>query len=209
MSLRSEVIRIYNELIAGAKKISGLTAAGALDGSELVEIVQNGTNVKTTTQDIADLGGGGGGGGTVESVTGDGVDNTDPDNPVLSFPDAADVSFTPAGNIAATDVQAAIEELDTEKQTAAQVQTIADAKVTQTITNGVTSTSPSEDAVFDALALKAPLASPTFTGTPAAPTPSANDNSTKIATTAYVQGELTTTDESELSLITTFQFLTN
>jgi len=37
-----------------------------------------------------------------------------------------------------------------------------------------------------ALALKAPLASPTFTGTPAAPTPSAADNSTKIATTAYV-----------------------
>lgn len=36
------------------------------------------------------------------------------------------------------------------------------------------------------LALKAPLASPTLTGTPAAPTPSANDNSTKIATTAYV-----------------------
>lgn len=36
------------------------------------------------------------------------------------------------------------------------------------------------------LALKAPLASPTFTGTPAAPTPSANDNSTKLATTAYV-----------------------
>lgn len=32
----------------------------------------------------------------------------------------------------------------------------------------------------------APLASPTFTGTPAAPTPSASDNSTKIATTAYV-----------------------
>ncbi len=36
------------------------------------------------------------------------------------------------------------------------------------------------------LALKAPLASPTLTGTPAAPTPSGNDNSTKIATTAYV-----------------------
>ncbi len=32
----------------------------------------------------------------------------------------------------------------------------------------------------------APLASPTFTGTPTAPTPSANDNSTKLATTAYV-----------------------
>jgi len=35
------------------------------------------------------------------------------------------------------------------------------------------------------------FASPTFTGTTAAPTPSANDDSTKIATTAYVQGELT------------------
>jgi hypothetical protein len=31
----------------------------------------------------------------------------------------------------------------------------------------------------------APLASPTFTGTPTAPTQSANDNSTKLATTAY------------------------
>ena len=35
------------------------------------------------------------------------------------------------------------------------------------------------------------FASPTFTGTTVAPTPSSDDNSTKIATTAYVQGELT------------------
>ncbi len=39
------------------------------------------------------------------------------------------------------------------------------ANITQTITNGVTDKAPSEDAVYDALALKAPLASPTFTGT--------------------------------------------
>ena len=38
-----------------------------------------------------------------------------------------------------------------------------------------------------ALALKAPLASPAFTGTPTAPTPTAGDNSTKVATTAFVQ----------------------
>ena len=37
---------------------------------------------------------------------------------------------------------------------------------------------------------KSPIASPTFTGTASAPPPSANDNSTKIATTEYVQGEL-------------------
>lgn len=59
------------------------------------------------------------------------------------------------------------------------------AVVTQTITNGVTATAPSEDAVFDALVLKAPLASPALTGNPTAPTQLAGDNSTKIATTAY------------------------
>ena len=37
---------------------------------------------------------------------------------------------------------------------------------------------------------KAPLASPTFTGTPAAPTAAADTNTTQIATTAYVQTEL-------------------
>lgn len=40
-----------------------------------------------------------------------------------------------------------------------------------------------------ALALKAPLASPTFTGSPAVPTPVQGDNSTKIANTAYIQTE--------------------
>jgi len=42
-------------------KISELPAAGALTGAELIESVQGGINVQTTTQDIADLGGGGGG----------------------------------------------------------------------------------------------------------------------------------------------------
>lgn len=40
------------------------------------------------------------------------------------------------------------------------------------------------------LALKAPLASPAFTGNPTAPTPAAADNDTSIATTAFVQTEL-------------------
>ncbi len=35
----------------------------------------------------------------------------------------------------------------------------------------------------------APINSPTFTGVPQAPTPSINDDSAKIATTAYVQGQ--------------------
>ena len=37
------------------------------------------------------------------------------------------------------------------------------------------------------LALKAPIASPTFTGTPAAPTATQGTNTTQVATTAFVQ----------------------
>jgi hypothetical protein len=40
------------------EKISGMAAASALTGSELVETVQGGVNKRTTTQEIANLGGG-------------------------------------------------------------------------------------------------------------------------------------------------------
>jgi hypothetical protein len=46
---------------------------------------------------------------------------------------------------------------------------LTSSNIVATITNGVTTNAPSEDAVFDALALKAPLASPTFTGTVSVP----------------------------------------
>ena len=42
-----------------------------------------------------------------------------------------------------------------------------------------------------AVATKADLASPTFTGTPAAPTASASTNTTQLATTAFVQAAIT------------------
>ncbi len=42
-----------------------------------------------------------------------------------------------------------------------------------------------------AIATKADLVSPTFTGTPAAPTASAGTNSTQIATTAYIDAAIT------------------
>ena len=80
----------------------------------------------------------------------------------------------------------------TQIATTAFVREAASSLVAQTITNGITTSAPSQDAVFDALALKAPLTSPTFTGTPAAPTPAAGDNGTKIATTAFVQTALLT-----------------
>lgn len=81
-------------------------------------------------------------------------------------------------------------------------------------TLGELSSALDDDASFastmtTALAAKAPLDSPTFTTQANAPTPAAQDNSTKIATTAYVQGEISnvnglsgvTADTDELNLL--------
>ncbi|HBH7755328.1 TPA: tail fiber protein [Escherichia coli] len=64
--------------------------------------------------------------------------------------------------------------MDTLKEIAAAINN--DPKFSETINN--------------ALALKAPLASPVFTGTPTAPTASQGTNSTQIATTAYVRAAI-------------------
>lgn len=56
-----------------------------------------------------------------------------------------------------------------------------DAAPTENSTNAVQS-----GGVFDALALKAPLASPALSGVPTAPTASAGTDTTQIATTAFV-----------------------
>uniref|UniRef100_UPI003784593F tail fiber domain-containing protein n=1 Tax=Daejeonella sp. TaxID=2805397 RepID=UPI003784593F len=50
-----------------------------------------------------------------------------------------------------------------------------------------------------ALATKAPLASPSFTGTPTAPTPTTSDNSTQLATTAFVKANIGTASAETLS----------
>jgi hypothetical protein len=50
----------------------------------------------------------------------------------------------------------------------------------------ITGTLTDQTDLVSALALKAPLASPTFTGVPAAPTASPGTNTTQIATTAFV-----------------------
>lgn len=44
--------------------------------------------------------------------------------------------------------------------------------------------------IASAIASKADTSSPTFTGTPAAPTASSGTNTTQLATTAFVQGEI-------------------
>ena len=63
-------------------------------------------NLKTFLRNnLGDCCSSGGGSGIVETVTGDGVNNTDPKNPVLSFPDADEVDDTSTTNKFATQAQ--------------------------------------------------------------------------------------------------------
>lgn len=61
---------------------------------------------------------------------------------------------------------------------------VVDGTVTWTIRK------PANTANIPSLSEYATIASPTFTGTPKAPTPTSTDNSTRIATTAFVQSKI-------------------
>jgi hypothetical protein len=59
------------------------------------------------------------------------------------------------------------------------------------------------NAIAGAISSKADLASPTFTGTPAAPTATSGSNTTQIATTAYVKGEVDTAVDTAVAALGT------
>ena len=64
-------------------------------------LTQSGGNVTgsiNTINNTFTLNASGGGGGSVNSVTGDGVDNTDPSNPVLSFPTPLEIGALKSGD---------------------------------------------------------------------------------------------------------------
>lgn len=69
---------------------------------------------------------------------------------------------------------------------ASQVVTYVDAKVEDQIIDGETMKAPSQNAVYDALSLKAPIDSPTFTGIARAVTPSGLSDNKTITTKEYV-----------------------
>jgi len=85
--------------MAEDKKISGLDLNPSIDGTEEVPTERGGSNYKNTytalkTWILSGVS------GFVESVTGDGVDNTDPLNPVLTFPKIDEVGEGYTTNVA-------------------------------------------------------------------------------------------------------------
>jgi hypothetical protein len=74
-------------------------------------------------------------------------------------------------------------------------------------TSGHTTQALSSDGAFTALAAKAPLASPVFTGNPTAPTPTFGDADTSLATTGFVQAAITALINSSPAALDTLQEL--
>ena len=81
--------------------------------------------------------------------------------------------------------------------------------ISYTNTNGVEQDASVETLVDNAntIATKAPLASPTLTGTPAAPTATAGTNTTQIATTAFVTGAISDLTDSAPATLDTLNEL--
>lgn len=156
---------------------------GGVDGIDNLQAKQLGNRTQYLKQQLESLGLG------LDNHLADAVDAHD----------ASAISNVPSGNLAATTVQAALDELQTDIDTrataasvAAQIAALVDSSPAALDTFNELAAALGDDANFaatinNALALKAPLASPALTGAPTAPTAAPGTNTEQLATTAFAQ----------------------
>jgi hypothetical protein len=99
-------------------------------------------------------------------------------------------SFTTTVNSVGGVSSATIATLPTSVNSNTSSITSLDTRITSN-TSSITSNTSSIATINTTLGTKADIASPSFTGAPTAPTPLTNDNSTTLATTAYVKASIT------------------
>jgi len=98
---------------------------------------------------------------------------------------ASSVIFAPTGTVSATNVQAAIAEVSGDVTALAATVPTTASQIANVPAGGIAATTV-QAALNELDTEKAPLLSPALTGTPTAPTQTAGNNSTRIATTAFV-----------------------
>lgn len=158
---------------------------------------------KTGTQTIAMLSDITGGGGAVESVntkTGAVTLNQD------EIPDGTtykQYSATEKTKLAGIAPNATANQSDATTNAAIALKENTANKQNSLTSDGTGAKFPTVDATNTALALKANIASPTFTGAPLAPTAADNTNTAQIATTQFVQTAANAKVENNLTTSTT------
>lgn len=118
---------------------------------------------------------------------GDHVHPSDTSRAPVSAGTAIGTTFVAGGGVSATNVQAAIDELDAEKAPLASPAFTGNPTAPTPLTASNDTLIATTAFVKSVTGDLAPLASPAFTGNPTAPTPLTADNDTSIATTAFVQ----------------------
>jgi len=146
--------------------IPNLPSAIALTGGEQVEVVQSNTSVRTTTQAIANL----------ATVNVNAITSLTINSPLYA---SGSNPITSTGSIGLSSNGVTNNYLGTMPT------------LTLKGNNTGSTAAPTDLSVASVMTMlgAAPLASPTFTGTPRAPTPATSDNSTQIATTAFVKAQ--------------------
>jgi hypothetical protein len=97
-----------------------------------------------------------------------------------------------------TNVSANTSSITAETTRATNAESALDTRITSNTSSITTNTNNISTNTADIL-LKAPIASPAFTGVPTAPTATTSDNSTQLATTAYVKANLATVSAGTLT----------
>ena len=145
--------------------ITNLPAVTSLNGTESVPLVQSNVSYRATTAQIAAY-----------------VQSAYPAPGVISIATSGPITggtITSSGTIA----------LQTAGVTNAYLGVMASNTIKGNNTGGSASPTDLTTAQVMTMLGAAPLASPTFTGTPSAPTPSSSDSSTTLATTAFVKAQ--------------------
>lgn len=145
--------------------ITNLPAATSVSGTDSVPIVQTSTSVRATLSQIAAY--------TQSVYPAPGVTSIATSGPITGG------TITSTGTIS----------LSTGGVTNTYLDTMPTLTLKGNSTGGTASPSDLSTSTVMTMLGAAPLASPTFTGTPLAPTPSTGDSSTQIATTAFVTAQ--------------------
>ena len=165
-----------NSNLTNLNTIATGTTGGNANLTQINAVATNATNINTVAGKVTEIGRL----GTSEAVA---------DMALLAVPEViTDMSLLAVDTVIADMALLAVPEVITDMDILGGTGVIG--KVT-TVADNISDVETVADNI-NTISAKAPINSPTFTGTPQAPTASASNNSTQIATTAYVDNQVAT-----------------